>query len=37
MIETLKFRADVEVWWGQNCLKLKVPSQLEVQLKEIKS
>jgi len=37
MKKTLKFRVDVEVWQGQNCIKLKVLGQLWVQLKEIKS
>jgi CDP-diacylglycerol pyrophosphatase len=35
--KALKSRADNEVHQGQNCIKLKVYSQLKVQLKEIKS
>jgi len=37
MKRALKFKADVKVWQGQNCMKLKVRSQLGIQLKEIKS
>jgi hypothetical protein len=33
----LKFRADIEIQQGQNCIKSKVWSQLGVKLKEIKS
>jgi hypothetical protein len=32
----LKFRVDIEVWQGQNNIKLKVYGQLGIQLKEIK-
>jgi limonene-1,2-epoxide hydrolase len=35
--KTLKSRLDIEVWHGQNCIKLKVYGQLGVQLKDIKS
>jgi hypothetical protein len=35
--KTLKFGVDVEVFQGQNCIKLKVQGQLGMQLKEIKS
>jgi len=37
MKKALKFRADIEVWQRQNCIKLKVLGQLGVHLKEIKS
>jgi hypothetical protein len=37
MKKTLKFGVDVEVFQGQNCIKLKVQGQLGMQLKEIKS
>jgi hypothetical protein len=37
MKKMLKFGADVEVFQGQNCIKLKVQGQLRMQLKEIKS
>jgi limonene-1,2-epoxide hydrolase len=34
--KVLKFRVDIEVWQGQNNIKLKVYGQLGIQLKEIK-
>ena len=37
MKKALKARADNEVQQRQNCIKLKVYGQLNVQLKEIKS
>jgi hypothetical protein len=33
----LKFEGDIEVWQGQNWIKLKAWNQSGVQLKEIKS
>ena len=37
ILKALKFKADVRVLQGENCIKLKVSSQLGVQLKGIKS
>ena len=37
MKKALKFKADIEIWQRQNCIKLKVLGQLGVHLKEIKS
>jgi len=36
MKKALKFEADIEVWQGQNFIKLEIYGQLGVQLKEIK-